>query len=235
MAAFVSKFTGGTLVRKPTATKALAPKPAVPAPYRPPAPAVLPPDPVYEQSVAGLGKQRDLNYAGLEQQRQAGLLQYGYTADATGGIQFDPTNPYSQAAILKRNYDQARTGNTNSYAAQGQLWAGSLQNAQDQANQAEAQSSDALQKQLLAFLARNTMDRAQTGLDYESGIGQAGAARIEAAPSSPLYQPITSAPAPALPRPATAPAYQSVKGKDSSNRPGVWHIYKDGRRVFVRS
>lgn len=39
-------------------------------------------------------------------------------------------NPYSQAAILKRNYDNSVRGTDNSYAASGQLYSGARLNAQ---------------------------------------------------------------------------------------------------------
>jgi hypothetical protein len=42
----------------------------------------------------------------------------------------DASNPYSSAALLQKSYDQQKAGNTTSYAAQGQLYSGSLGNAQ---------------------------------------------------------------------------------------------------------
>lgn len=196
----------------------------------------LPPDAGYEATMGGLASQRDSTIAGLGQQRQQGLLQYGYTEGAPGQIAFDPTNPYSQAAMLKRNYDEARTGTTTNYAARGQLYAGSLQNAQDDNNRGEAQSSDALQKQLLAFLSRNTQARFQAGSDYEMGSGQALSDAIGRAPTNPAYNPVTTAAAPAAsaaPK-ATAAGMRSIPWKDSSGRAGVLHIYPDGHKVFVR-
>lgn len=229
MGALVSQFSRGTAVKKPVA-RPVAPKaPAAPAAAT--RPTTLPPDATYEATVGGLTRQRDVNMAGLEQQRQQGLLNYGYTQDAGGGIAFDATNPYSQAALLKRHYDQARTGNTTSYAARGQLYSGALQNAQAETNFGESQGSDALQKQLMAFLASNLQSKTQAGVDYDTGYAQAGAARIDRAPDNPLYAPVTSAPAAAAP---AAKAYREQPGKDSKGNPGVWHVYPDGRKVFVR-
>jgi hypothetical protein len=233
--ALVSKFSKGTAVRKPTMTAppkpAVAPRPAT-APATP-GPSALPPDAAYEQTLGNLAQRRDSTIAGLGQQRQQGLLSYGYTESAPGQLAFDPTNPYSQAAMLKRNYDQARTGNTNSYAARGQLYSGALQNAQDESQFREGQASDALQKGLLAFLANNTQDRFTAGSDYNLGAGQALGDAIGRAPSNPAYNPVTSAAAPAVAK-ATTPAFKAVAGTDSKNNPGVWHIYPDGRKVFVR-
>lgn len=43
----------------------------------------------------------------------------------------DVTNPFSMAALLKRAHTQNVAGNTNSFAASGQLYSGALQNAQN--------------------------------------------------------------------------------------------------------
>lgn len=243
-----AKVSPGAIVRRPGATStpalggiapitppASAPV-AVPPPTSQPA-TPLPPDAGYEATIAGLASQRDSKIAGLGQQRQQGLLQYGYTEAPGGALGFDPTNPFSQAAVLKRNYDQARTGNTTNYAARGQLYAGSLQTAQDETNRGESQASDTLQKQLGAFLARNTQARFTAGSDYDLGVGQALGDAINRAPSNPAYTPVTDATqaaTAAAPGATAAKAYRSVAGKDSKNRPGVWHYYPDGRKVFVR-
>lgn len=235
MAALVSKFSKGTaVVRRPAApVKAPARAPVAP-PAAAPA-AALPPDASYEATIAGLASRRDSTVAGLGQQRQQGLLDYGYTEGAPGQIAFDPTNPYSQAAILKRNYDQARAGNTNSYAARGQLYSGALQNAQDESQFRQGQASDSLQKGLLAFLANNTQAQFGAGSDYNLGAGQALGDAIGRAPGNPAYNPVLSAaPTPAAATKATAGGPKVVAGKDSKGNPGVWHLWPDGRKVFVR-
>lgn len=193
-----AKFTGGTTVKRRTPLKTttsrpkpvtgvqpLTPIPKAPAapvaPVRPQMPAVLPPDASYDQQVAGLGRQRDTSLAGLASERQSGLLGYGYTQDAGGGLAFDPTNPYSQAAVMKRHYDESRKGTGTNLAAQGQLYSGAYQTAQDYGNQQELQASDALQKQLLQFLGRNTAQAGAAGTAYELGVGQAGSDRLQRA------------------------------------------------------
>lgn len=190
--------------------------PPAPAPARIPAPAQtqtpLPPDAGYEETMAALANRRDSTITGLGAQRQQGLLQYGYTEGAPGQVAFDATNPFSQAAVLKRNYDQARTGNTTNYAARGQLYAGSLQNAQDTTNRGELQASDTVQKQLLSFLARNTQARFRAGSDYEAGAGQARADQIARAPQNPAYETVTAPPA-AAPAAASPVAKAAVKPK----------------------
>jgi hypothetical protein len=148
---------------------------AAPIP-RPAAP--LPVDPAYDQTLAGLGLKRDTTIQALDQQRLGGLSDYGYSAtfDPSGNatsVAFDPNNPYSQAALLRKRYQQAQTGNTNSYAARGQLYAGSLQNAQNATTDSNNQAENGLQRSVMAFLARNQQQRGQANVDYELGSGQA--------------------------------------------------------------
>lgn len=192
------------------APPAYSPPPAAAPPQTP-----LPPDAGYEQTVAALGQRRDSTIAGLGQQRQQGLLGYGYTEDPTGALGFDPANPFSQAAVLKRNYDQSRAGNTTSYAGRGQLYAGSLQTAQDTTNRGEMQASDVLQKQAGAFLARNTQNRFKAGSDYEMGVGQALSDSIARAASNPAYETVTAPPdaPPAAASPAARAAVAKTKAK----------------------
>jgi hypothetical protein len=193
------------------------PKPKRPAAPRPPAgppvPGTAPPPPVpnaplpvdpgYDATQAGLARQRDVTYTGLEQQRQGAYLQYGYKQDANGQITFDATNPYSQAAMAKRQYDQQRAGNTNSMAARGQLYSGALTNAQNATSMQEGQTNDTLQKQFASFLARTEAAKAQAGVDYEMGMAGALGTRVQNAASSPLYDPVTP-PVPAPPPKAKA-------------------------------
>lgn len=55
--------------------------------------------------------------------------QYGF--DLSGN--YDPSNPYSQAALLRQAYQNRLKYNTNSMAAQGHLYSGALQARQAQA------------------------------------------------------------------------------------------------------
>ncbi len=200
------KVTGpvmGAKVQQPVSgmtmdAKRLAPPAAarIPAPPAAPAGALAPsvtppPDPAYDQTVAGLTRQRDTRLAALEAQRAQTFLTYGYKQDpVTGAISFDASNPYSQAAMYARQYDQARTGNTNSYAARGQLYAGSLQNAQNDAYFREGQAMDSTQKALQAALAANRADRDETLSGFELGLGDAMGGRIGRVGDNPLYSPV---------------------------------------------
>jgi hypothetical protein len=70
--------------------------------------------------MGGITQTRDDTLSGLTSQRAQGLAAYGYTEDpTTGALAFDPNDPYSQASLALKSYNQAKTGNTNSYAANG--------------------------------------------------------------------------------------------------------------------
>jgi hypothetical protein len=250
-----AKYTGGGIVpKKPVGVKlpaptgllsqALGPQ-SVAAPTAPavaaaaPHASVLPPDASYEQQVALLGQQHDIDLSNLTQAKQQALSQYGYTQDSAGALAFDATNPFSQAAMLKRNYDQAQRGNTNSYAARGQLYSGALQNAQNQTAFQNQAGNDALQKSLLGFLANNTQGVAQSGVNYQTGLAGAEGTRVQNAATNPLYEAAAAPAAPAVSPAAQAavgdPVVSSIPWKDSANHPGKLNIHKSGARVFVRS
>jgi hypothetical protein len=195
----------GSAIRPP-AFSATAPAPAAsggsgggsPAPAAPQGftvqPSTLPPDPVYQAAISALQGTEANTLAGLTQQRGAYLSSAGYTEDpTTHAISFDPNNPYSQAALLRQHYQQAKTGNTNSYAAAGQLYAGSLQNAQNATTDSYNASDNALTNAVINFLASNT--NAQTGVQnaYDTGAGQALATSVQNAPNNPLYAPFSAA------------------------------------------
>jgi hypothetical protein len=242
--ALASRFTGlasrTTLnripVRRPVAATAAVAPAGLLGPQSvstPVGPSVLPPDPTYLATVAGNQSSHDITAADLARDRKNAFLSYGYTQDAAGNLAFDPTNPFSQAALLKRSYDQAQRGNTNSYAARGQLYSGALQNAQDESGFQYQAGSDKLTKALTDFLARNTSAGSQNDTNLELALGQAAGASVQAAPDNPLYQPDASVPAAAAP--AATAAFRTIPWKDSAGNPGVLHIYPNGRRVFVRS
>jgi hypothetical protein len=194
---------------------------------------VLPPDPNFDATIASSQAGHDINAADLARQRQQALLDYGYTQDAAGNLTFDQNNAFSRSAIMKRQYDQAQAGNTNSYAARGQLYSGALQNAQNESGFQYQAATDSQRKALLAFLANNTSAGFQNDLALTTAQAQAAAARLQAAPDNPLYQPDASVPAAAAP--AATAAFKTIPWKDSAGNPGVLHIWPDGRRVFVRA
>jgi hypothetical protein len=83
----------------------------------------LPPDPVYQAAISALKGTEGNTIAGLDAAARGRAAEHtGYTEDpTTHAIAYDPNNPYSQAALLRKSYQQSKTGNTNSYAEQGQL------------------------------------------------------------------------------------------------------------------
>src|SRR5262245_56408860 len=117
----VADYKGGALLRALTGGRAFdphtgvapaAPDPAAPAtpPAGPVPPAALPVDPVYLAQMGSLERQRELGYADVTGERTRGLSDYGYKEGAIGpktgygALSIDPNNPFSKAALLKRNY-----------------------------------------------------------------------------------------------------------------------------------
>lgn len=212
----------------------------------------LPPDPAYDQQVGAIDKGTKNTVAGLTGERDRTLLDYGYNVqyDADGNpltntLTFDPTNVFSRAAQLRKRWMEARSGTQNGMAAQGQLNSGAYGRAQRQNNYGESAQTDAEMKGLLNFLARNGSQVAAAKIAGETAKGEAMGARVARIPENPLYDPTRpagspggpgsptlngSAPGGAGPRNYNARPYrtQVVPGK------GEWHVYADGRRVFVR-
>ena len=174
--------------------------------------APLPPDPSFDATNAALESKRDQLLSGLSSQRTSTLLDYGYNEGDGGTLTVDPSNPYSRAAQLKRRYDQSRRGATNSYAARGQLYSGALQNARDELNFQQGGAEDTLLKQLGAFLAGNTAQKAGAKTDYDLGAAQASGQRVQNASSNPLYQPGLSSAQDKNAVSAPTPASSSVPG-----------------------
>jgi hypothetical protein len=173
----------------PSFKPSAAPAGSTPA-YKPPAAAGgldlgnLPLDPTYDAQVGGLTRTRDTTVGGLKAQRAGTLLDYGYTESgdpANPTIAFDPSNPNSVAAQMKKRYDQAKTGNTNGMASRGLLYSSALDNAQGATDSGYSTSSDQLQKKLIAFLGQNTRNQGQAQTDYETGAGSAMGDRVSRA------------------------------------------------------
>lgn len=214
----------GRIVRAPSLAQVLAPSWGRPAGAAPPAggggstaapatPAApqyslanLPPDASYEQAIALLQRQRDEGLAGLLQQRQGSLLDYGFREGPNGALTFDPNNPRSKAAELKRAYDTNRRSTGQSLASQGQLYSGAYQNAQDLVNRNQLGAEDTMQKSLIGFLARNTQARKQTLTGYETSAQDAYGDRIGRFQANPLYDPAASSVDPVTGSPAAASA-----------------------------
>lgn len=201
----------------------------------------LPPDPTWDKQTASINQGTENTVTGLKGDRDRTLLDYGYNVqyDAEGNplgntLAFDPTNVFSRAAQLRKRWMESRSGTQNGMAAQGQMNSGAYGRAQRQVNYGESAATDAEIKGLQAFLARNGSQIAGARIAGQTALGEADAGRLDRVATNPLYSPNAAGghtPPAASGRPDyNARPYQTqvVPGK------GEWHVYKDGRRVFVR-
>ncbi len=200
------------------------------APAGPPASTPLPIDPQYDASMGAAERARARALAQITAQRASLGSTYGMGVNAQGGVFDDPSNPYSRAAVLKLIYDRRVQGNTNSMAARGQLYSGALQTEQNTAASDNSRQRDSLIREFLANNGNLTAQELAAQDAYTDATSAAGGDRLARA--------IANRPdAASVPQnvPVSAkPAYTSKPGKDSKGNPGVWHIYPDGRKVFVR-
>ena len=111
-------------------------------------------------------RRRQEALARLGQQRQA--LGIGYGFGEFGGDA--ESNPYSRAALLQRNYERNQRASTNSMAAAGQLYAGSLSNARNFNRFNYDVSFDSLRKQYDAALARLNDQELAANTRYEDQL-----------------------------------------------------------------
>lgn len=209
----------------------------------------LPPDPVYDR-LAGPGGTIDQTtgntIAGLTGDRDRTLLDYGYNVqyDAQGNpinstLSFDPTNVFSRAAQLRKRWMEARSGTRNGMAAQGQMNSGAYGRAQRQNNYGESAQTDAEMKGLIEFLARNGTQIAGAKIAGETAKGEAMGGRIARIPTNPLYNPTPGGPGgPGVGAGTVQPGSINYNARPYKTQvvpgKGEWHVYADGRRVFVR-
>jgi hypothetical protein len=204
--------------------------PAAAAPGGPPPSQGLPVDPQFDASIGAADRARARALAEITAQRASLGSTYGMGVNAQGGVFDDPSNPFSRAAVLKLLYDRRQQGNTNAMAARGQLYSGALQTEQNTAASDNARQRDALIREFLSANGQLTAQELATNDAYTDATTNAGADRIARAvanrpdaASVPQNAPVS-----------VKPPFKSEPGKDSQGRPGTWHIYPDGRKVFVR-
>jgi hypothetical protein len=92
----------------------------------PPAPTPQPVDPALLN--AQLVANRNVAISKGQAAYDTGNLGFDYGYNPDGSV--NTANPYSRAALYQLGYENSTRGTTNSYAAQGQLYSGALQNAQ---------------------------------------------------------------------------------------------------------
>jgi hypothetical protein len=130
--------------------KPKAPKPSAPvSPYTAPGPDTSWDTAPYENIVSGINQglgdtKASIINRGVDLGKQYGI---SYSGDPISGISDlkidDTSNPFSRAALLKQAYTQSSRGDSNRLAAQGQLYSGAFQNAQntDTSNFQQGQNS----------------------------------------------------------------------------------------------
>lgn len=128
-------------------------------------------DSIYDAEVARLHANRANAEAAVPGQLTQGAQSYGYNYnEGTGAIGEDASNPYSRRQLLVESYANARRGNTNSLAARGQLYSGSLQNAQDTSQRTYNSSQDSLKRAYQTFVQGVLSGRTKAQDDESAGM-----------------------------------------------------------------
>ena len=178
-----ANYTSNLAAWNNAATKA----PGYKAPAAPAAPAAAY-DPFSNPYFQGVWNTAEKNYANtvthLTDNENQTALDYGatLTRDANNNVTGSKldysgvSSPFSKAALLQRNYDQQREGTTNSMAARGQLYSGSLLNRRGNEQFGFEQGQDSLQKQLASILlgSNQARDNAATERNNQGTAGFLG-------------------------------------------------------------
>lgn len=213
----------GRETKPPTTAPGATPLPGPPT-YQ--TPLGLPFDATYENSLLGIntGLQNTLADADQQQrgvQRSYGLDQ-GYTPETFGA------DPFSRLAVLQRSFKQRQQATTNQYASRQQLYAGSLQNAQEDNSRGYLGNYDSLRKGEEASLTSINRARlnARTGAETQ---------RTDAL--NDLLTRLLKSPAPTVPAPPPKPKAPAApkppaKGKKPKHpKPGREKPPKRGRAL----
>lgn len=163
----------------------------------------LRPDSIYETALSNIRNSLTGTEAALNKDEDALAVDYGVSFGRDGqgqatGFKLDYTNPFSKASLLQKAFETQGRANTNSYAARGQLYAGSLQNAQ---NDTVTQNQQGQNELLSGFgglareiFARRLAARNQAGGDTTSALEALRDRNIAAGPQ-PAALPAPGAPA----------------------------------------
>ncbi|HZA18971.1 MAG TPA: hypothetical protein VE645_19175 [Pseudonocardiaceae bacterium] len=195
----------GSFSRGPVAgaSQAQAPRPGLPI------------DPFHE-AAAGIAN-RNLSSTLAQVQYQRGQLgqTYGLGVDPSGNVFDDVTNPYSRAATLQKMHDRAVRGTQTTMAARGQLYAGSLQNAQNANAEQNLRGRDAMIREFMAAQAQLKQQELAAGNAHADAMTAANAERVMRALAQrpdPASVPAVPAPRPVTP-PAPVKKRKPVKGR----------------------
>lgn len=135
-----------------------------------------------DTSIAGLQQNYGDSMANSAYQEQQAKQAYGLEP----GYNDPLTNPYSKAALLEQSYNNAQRSNTNNYAARGQLYSGSLTNAQNTASGGYLQNRAGLQQQQQDTLYGINQQRLAAQRALEQGSAQASAGALSDALQTPI-------------------------------------------------
>jgi len=145
-------------------------------------------DPLALQSLDVNQRNYNVGSEQLTGERARTLQQYGYTGQfdqndalVPGSLKFDPTDPYSRAALLKQNFDRQRNTRANQMAAMGQRTSGAFLSGQNALIRNEAQGEDTLTKSLGTYLSgvatrRSDLASTKSAADIAAKIDAAGRA-----------------------------------------------------------
>lgn len=160
--------------QQPTRTGMVAAqRPVVPPapPKPPPGPQPLPFDPVYEGDVSLAQRSYGNAQAGLSYQRLRTQQEYGID---------DPSDPFSKAASLKRNYEQGQRRTLNTLG--NNLYSSSGQTNLDEGTRSYNQAYSGMRRAYDDTLFGLTQQENEAALARDAAIQAALAGRIERAP-----------------------------------------------------
>jgi hypothetical protein len=159
---------------------------------------------MYDAAVGGANRNLSTSLAGLQYQRGQLGSTYGLGQDASGNIFDDVSNPYSRAAVMKKTYDDRKLGTTTSMAAQGQLYSGALQDAQNENARQNDMGRDSLIRQFQNAQQQIRQGELQAQGSYQDQLGQAGNERLmRALAARPDPASVPALPVPVAPKPKT--------------------------------
>lgn len=187
--------------------------PGVSAPAAPGAQA-RPVDPFLEAAQGSANRQLSTTLQGLQYQRGQLGSEFGLGVTPQGTVFDDPSNPYSRAAALQLAHDRSVQGTTTSMAAQGQLYSGATQNAQNENQRVTGQNRDSLIRQFLGEQNRIKDAELQAQNAYQDRLTDANSSSLERALAArPDAASVPQAPAPVFNVSVRAPVKAKPKPK----------------------